>query len=80
VRRVAGLLFALALTGCASSTAGRLAELSQAVNRGHYRDETLPPEARIIARDNWDAWSVQLQILRGDPLPPEVEGRVTREQ
>lgn len=72
-------LAALLASGCAHREAIRLAEISTAVNSGHARDETLPPEARIIARDNWDAWAVQLSILRGDPLPPEVAHRVNGE-
>ena len=72
-------LAALVSSGCAHREAIRLAELSATVNSGHAKDETLPPEARIIAQDNWDAWAVQLSILRGDPLPPEVAKRVNGE-
>lgn len=72
------LVLALFACGCSNHHAVRLAEVSAAANSGHAADPTLPVEARIIARDNLDAWRVVLAILRGDPLPEETAKRVER--
>lgn len=71
------LLLALAL-GCVPAGAIRQAEREQAIQRGHLRDASLPEEARAIAQDGLDAWSVQLELLDGRALPPDVAERLAR--
>ena len=63
-------------SGCVSVAAIEQARTEQAVNRGHADDETLPVEARLIAEDNYDAWSAQLYNLAGDRLPADVVQRL----
>jgi len=70
------LVFLLALSGCVSAAAINQAKTEQAVNRGHANDVSLPAEARLIADDNYDAWSAQLYNLCGERLPSDVEARL----
>lgn len=65
-----------ALPGCVPSSAVKQARIESAVNLGHSRDATLSPDARLIAQDNYDAWSVQLFSLTGEPVPTDVDARV----
>ena len=67
----------LATVGCIGG-AVKQAETEQAVNRGHSDDESLPREARLIATDNYDAWSAQLYNLNGTRLPADVVRRLQR--
>lgn len=66
------------LQACVPIAAIHQAEREQAIQRGHTRDESLPEEARAVARDGLDAWSVQLELLDGRPLPPDVAERMTQ--
>lgn len=73
--RRAGWLLVL-LLGCVPIEAIQQAEREQAISRGHAGDATLPAEARAIATDSLDAWSVQLELLDERPLPPDVAERL----
>ena len=71
------LLVALLLVpACVPEAAIHQAEREQAISRGHAQDATLPWEARAIAEDALDAWSVQLELLDGRSLPPDVAERL----
>ncbi len=76
MRRLALLVLAVFLSGCVSEAAITQARTEQAVNQGHSSDSQLAPEARLIAQDNWDAWSAQLFNLTGAKLPTEVAARL----
>lgn len=75
-RRRAPFSCVLLLLGCVPAGAIHQAEREQAISRGHAQDATLPWEARAIAEDALDAWSVQLELLDGRPLPPDVAERL----
>ncbi|MGE3376459.1 MAG: hypothetical protein AB7O37_23250 [Vicinamibacteria bacterium] len=71
-----GLAFALA--GCCALGPEDLALIRtmQATSLGDARDERLPPEARAIGQDHYDAWSQLRRAAEGTPLPLEVRARV----
>lgn len=72
-----GLGLALACAGCCALSAADRALIGdmQAANLGDAQDEALPPEARAIGQDNYDAWSQLRRAIEGTPLPPEVRAR-----
>lgn len=70
------VVLSLLLSGCVSAAAISQARTEQAINRGHANDSSLPTEARLIADDNYDAWSAQLYNLCGERLPSDVEARL----
>ena len=74
------LLFSSAWGCCHTDLAARHAEVSQAVTRAHAKDETLPPEARQIAWDHYLAWSVQVELLTGEPLPADLRAVLERKK
>jgi len=81
VRVAAALALALLLGGCCyTDLAARHAEVSQAVTRAHSKDAALPLEARQIAWDQYLAWSVQVELLTGEPLPVDLRAVLEREE
>ncbi|MGE0709148.1 MAG: hypothetical protein AB7N76_19525 [Planctomycetota bacterium] len=68
---------ALGLAGCCSLGPEDLALIldMQAASQGDAQDEGLPPEARAIGQDNYDAWSQLRRAAEGTPLPPDVRAR-----
>ena len=83
--RLALLAMLLALvfvfSGCSHvDLATEHAQACQAITRAHYRDRDLPSEAREIAWDQYLAWSVQLELLSGEPLPADLRAVLERGQ
>ena len=46
------------------------------VNKGHMADKSLPPEAALVAQDNYDLIWKLLYGLCGTPLPADVAKRM----
>lgn len=58
-----------ASVGCTPAGAVARCDKYEAINREHAADEQLPPEARMVAQDNADAWEAQGYLLRGEKPP-----------
>jgi hypothetical protein len=72
--KAAALALVLFLGGCCyTDLAAQHAEVSQLVTRAHAKDAALPLQARQLAWDQYLAWSVQRELLTGEPLPADVK-------
>lgn len=72
------LLAPLMLSGCCSLSHAdvELIKVSKAANLGHMQDETLPPQARWVAQDNFDAFCQLDRAATGAEIPADVRERL----
>lgn len=68
--------------GCRTLSAEdvRLIRAARASNLGHSRDRNLSRQARAIALDNYDAWSVLDYSVTGAPITSATRARLGLEE
>lgn len=71
-------LLGLGAAGCRtlSDADVRLIRTHKAANAAHAADETLPAEARLVAREAYDAFCVLDYSATGEVIPQDVRERV----
>lgn len=72
------LVVAVYVSGCRTYSPEdvQFIRAAQAVNKAHMEDLRLPLEARLIAQDAYDDWSVLRFSADGTPIPEDVQRRL----